>query len=82
MQEDVEEERLSVMMQATKDKKELDSMVEGFEIGNLKRLMGPEANAYAAGLEEMYEKMLTKISSLARQVEKSSARVLELVSFF
>lgn len=81
MQEDMEEQRLSVMMQATKEKKELDLMVEGFEIGNLRRLMGLEATAYMAGLEEMYEKMLAKINSLARQVEKSSSRVLELVSF-
>ncbi|KAK4744256.1 hypothetical protein SAY87_010568 [Trapa incisa] len=77
MQDDMEVETLSVLAPATNDK-ELDLIVEDFQISDLGRLMGTEAAAYTAGLEEMYEKMLGKINTLTRQVEKSSARVIEL----
>ncbi|CAL0324673.1 unnamed protein product [Lupinus luteus] len=76
MKED--EERLSRMKQAAKDKKELDDYAVGFEIGKLSKLMGSEAMSYTAGLEDLYEKMLVKIQNLTRSVENSSAKVLEL----
>ncbi|GMY25602.1 TPRXL [Fagus crenata] len=68
-----EEERLSV----TKDQTQLDACAEGFEVGRLSKLMGNEAANYSAGLEDLYEKMLAKIETLARQVEQSSAMVFE-----
>lgn len=82
MNEDEAEEKLNVMKQVSMDQKELDAMVEGFQIGDLRRLMGPKASSCTVGLEELYGKMLAKINSLARSVEKSSAKVLELVSFY
>lgn len=73
-------EHLSEMRQAAKHQNEIDVIAEGFPVAKLGRLMGPEASNYTAGLEELYEKMLTKIDSLARLVEASSARVHEMVS--
>ncbi|XP_048127513.1 uncharacterized protein LOC115749273 [Rhodamnia argentea] len=71
-------EHLSEMRQAAKYQNDIDLVAEGFPIAKLGRLMGPEASSYTAGLEEMYEKMLTKIDSLARLVENSSAQVLQM----
>lgn len=71
-----EEERLSL----TKDQTQLDACAEGFEVGRLSKLMGNEAANYSAGLEDLYEKMLAKIETLARQVEQSSAMVFEQVT--
>ncbi|WJZ92876.1 hypothetical protein VitviT2T_011850 [Vitis vinifera] len=57
--------------------RELDTCAEGVQIGSLRRLMGSEATNYTAGLEDLYEKMLAKLDSLARLVEKTSAKVHE-----
>lgn len=59
--------------------RELDTCAEGVQIGSLRRLMGSEATNYTAGLEDLYEKMLAKLDSLARLVEKTSAKVHEQV---
>ncbi|XP_022765852.1 uncharacterized protein LOC111310671 [Durio zibethinus] len=77
MNEDRNEENLIGMKQTAKDQSELDMCAEGMQIGRLNRLIGPEAVNYTAGLEDLYEKMLSKIKSLARLVEASSAKVLE-----
>ncbi|KAF8027123.1 hypothetical protein BT93_E0138 [Corymbia citriodora subsp. variegata] len=78
MQEDSKEERLSEMRQAAKYQNEIDLIAEGFPVAKLSRLVGSEASNYTAGLEEMYEKMLTKVDSLARLVEAGSAQVVEM----
>ncbi|XWS67300.1 hypothetical protein CRYUN_Cryun05aG0275600 [Craigia yunnanensis] len=80
MNEDRNEENLIGMKQTAKDQSELDMCAQGMQIGRLSRLIGPEAVNYTAGLEDLYEKMLSKIESLARLVEASSAKVLEQVS--
>ncbi|KAF2288465.1 hypothetical protein GH714_007680 [Hevea brasiliensis] len=77
MNEDRHEENLNEIKQVSKDQRELDICAEDFQVSNLSRLMGSEASNHTAGLENLYEKMLAKIDSLARQVEKSSADVLE-----
>ncbi|KAK9290273.1 hypothetical protein L1049_008440 [Liquidambar formosana] len=77
MAEDKDEGSLNYTSRVAKDQRELDMCAEGFEIGSLSRLMGSEAANYTAGLEDLYEKMLAKLESLARLVEKSSAKVLE-----
>ncbi|KAF7845265.1 FAM175 family [Senna tora] len=77
MNEDKDEGSLNQMKQVLKEQKELDICAEGFQVGSLSRLMGSEATNYTAGLENLYEKMLLKVENLARQVERSSAQVLE-----
>ncbi|XWS55475.1 hypothetical protein CRYUN_Cryun09bG0003400 [Craigia yunnanensis] len=77
MNEDRNEENLIGMKQTEKDQSELDMCAKGMQIGRLSRLVGPEAVNYTAGLEDLYERMLSKIESLARLVEASSAKVLE-----
>ncbi|XP_065854362.1 uncharacterized protein [Euphorbia lathyris] len=77
MNEDRDEESLSGMKQVSNDQSDLDMCAEGFLVSNLSRLMGPEASNYSSGMETLYEKMLAKIDSLAKQVEKSNAKVLE-----
>ncbi|KAJ4842850.1 hypothetical protein Tsubulata_041422 [Turnera subulata] len=67
----VEEDR------SAEEQKQLDLCAEGFDVGDLKRLMGVEATGYTRGLEDLYEKMLVKIDGLARQVESSNAQVIE-----
>ena len=62
------------------DQRQLDTCAEGVLIGSLSRLMGSEATNYTAGLEDLYEKMLSKLDSLARLVEKTSAKVHEQVN--
>jgi len=42
--------------------------------------MGSETLNSTMSLEDLYEKMLGKLDNLARQVEKSNAKVLEMVS--
>lgn len=79
MNEDRDEGSLSAKKEAAKDQKEVDALAEGFRVGDLKRLVGAEAASYTGAIEEMYERMLAKVESLASEVEKSSARVLELV---
>uniref|UniRef100_A0A5B7B790 Putative BRCA1-A complex subunit Abraxas n=1 Tax=Davidia involucrata TaxID=16924 RepID=A0A5B7B790_DAVIN len=71
-------ESLKSMRRISKDQKKLDMCAEGFEVGRLSRLMGSDAANYTQELEELYNKMLVKLDGLARLVEKSSARVLEL----
>ncbi|TYH03172.1 hypothetical protein ES288_A09G200100v1 [Gossypium darwinii] len=71
------EENLIGMKRIAKDQSELDMCAEGMQIGRLNQLIGPEAVNYTAGLEDLYEKMLCKIESLARLVEASSAKVVE-----
>ncbi|ESQ49195.1 hypothetical protein EUTSA_v10021171mg [Eutrema salsugineum] len=78
MNVDHDEGSLSAIKQAVKDQKEIDALADGLQVGNLKRLVGAEAANYTGGIEEMYERMLAKVESLALEVEKSSARVLEL----
>ncbi|EEF35703.1 BRCA1-A complex subunit Abraxas 1 [Ricinus communis] len=70
------EDSLSERKQINKDQKELNMCAEDFEVKNLSRLIGPEASSYTLGLENLYEKMLVKIESLARQVEISDTKVL------
>ncbi|XP_027336334.1 uncharacterized protein LOC113850145 [Abrus precatorius] len=77
MVDDSGDVRLSRMKQASKDQRELDGCVEGFEVGRLSRMMGYEARNYTEGLEDLYQKMLVKIGNLTSLVEKSSAKVLE-----
>lgn len=78
MREDEKErESLSEMKRISKDQKDLDSYAEGYQLGNLSRLMGSDAVNYMSGVEELYEKMLAKLESLARLVESSSAKVLQ-----
>lgn len=79
MSVDHDEVSLSAKKQAVKDQKEIDELADELHVGNLKRLVGAEAANYTGGIEEMYEKMLAKIESLASDVEKSSARVFEQV---
>lgn len=81
MNEDKDERGLNQMKQMSKDQRELDMCAEGLEVGSLSRLMGSEATNYTAGLENLYETMLVKIENLARQVERSSAKILDQVSF-
>lgn len=69
---------LKDMKRVAKDQKDLEAYVEGYELGGLSRLMGGDAVSYMSGVEELYEKMLAKLHSLASQVESSSARVLEM----
>ncbi|CAE5966575.1 unnamed protein product [Arabidopsis arenosa] len=77
MSVDCDESSLSAKKQSAKDQKEIDALAEGLQVGDLKRLVGAEAANYTGGIEEMYERMLAKIESLASDVEKSSARVFE-----
>ncbi|XP_028764115.1 uncharacterized protein LOC114722546 isoform X2 [Neltuma alba] len=77
MSEDRDERILNQMKKFSKDQRELDMGADGFDVGSLNRLVGSEAASYTSGLEDLYEKMLVKIENLARQVERSSARVLE-----
>lgn len=74
------EESLTAQREKVSNQKQLDSFAEGFRVDTLSRLMGPEASGYAGAVEDLYEKMLVKVESLARMVEASSARVSELVS--
>ena len=82
MNEDKDEGNLNRMNQVSKDQKELNMCAEGFDVGSLARLIGSETTTYTAGLEDLYDKMIVKIENLARQVEKSSAKVFEQVSLF
>lgn len=82
MSEDRNDERLSQRKQVSKIQKELDMCAEGLEVKDLTRLMGSQAVNYTNGMEDVYEKMLAKIENLAGLVEKSSAKVLEQVSYF
>lgn len=81
MNEDQDERNLNQMKRLSKDQRELDTCADGFDVGRLNRLVGSDATNYTSGLEDLYEKMLVKIENLARQVEGSSAKVLEQVSF-
>lgn len=72
---------LKEMKRLAKDQKDLDLYAKGYEIGSLSRLMGSDTVNCMTGVEELYEKMLAKLDSLARQVETSSAKVLEMVGF-
>lgn len=55
----------------------LASSAEGFTVDQLAGLVGPGAAEYTSNVENLYMKMLLKLEGLARQVEKSSADVLE-----
>ncbi|KAM3325727.1 hypothetical protein P3S67_000852 [Capsicum chacoense] len=77
MAEDEKAETLVGIKRGLKDQKELDMCAEGFEIGRLNKLMGSDASNYTAELEHLYDRMLVKLDSLARLVEKSSSKVLE-----
>lgn len=79
MSEDRHEDSLSGMKQAIKDQREIDACAEGFQVAKLNRLLGSDAANYTGGVEDLYEKMLTKIESVARLVEESSAKVFEQV---
>ncbi|KAL0744126.1 hypothetical protein Bca4012_085639 [Brassica carinata] len=78
MSEDRDEGSLSAKKEAVKDQREVDALADGFRVGSLRRLVGGEAASFTGGIEEMYERMLAKVESLASEVEKSSAKVLEL----
>lgn len=80
MVEDEKDERLGKMKQVKKDQTQLDMSTEELQVGSLSRLMGTEAMSYTAGLDDWYAKMLAKIETLTRLVEKSSAKVSEQVS--
>ncbi|XP_057524746.1 uncharacterized protein LOC130804351 [Amaranthus tricolor] len=73
-----EEMNSKEMKRLAKDQKDLDLYAKGYEIGSLSRLMGSDIVNSMTGVEELYEKMLAKLDSLARQVETSSAKVLEM----
>lgn len=73
----MDEDKTGESLKHLKDQKELDMLAEGFEVGSLSLSMGSEAANYTSGLEVLYEKMLVKLDSLARLVEKSSAKVTE-----
>ena len=73
-------EDLNRMERVSKDQKELDMVAEGFCVGDLGKLMGSETVNSTTSLEDLYDKMLSKLDNLARQVEKSNAKVLEMVS--
>ncbi|MBA0608160.1 hypothetical protein Godav_020403 [Gossypium davidsonii] len=77
MNEDRNEENVTGTKETEKDQALLDTCAEGMQVGRLSLLIGPGATNYTAGLEDLYEKMLSKIESLARLVETSSAKVLE-----
>ncbi|KAJ8551022.1 hypothetical protein K7X08_000392 [Anisodus acutangulus] len=77
MVEDEKMESLVGIKRGLKDQKELDLCTEGFEIGRLGKLMGSDAWNYTGELDHLYDTMLVKLDSLARLVEKSSAKVLE-----
>ncbi|RDY08057.1 hypothetical protein CR513_07752, partial [Mucuna pruriens] len=79
MIDDADEERLGRMKQAAKDQRELDGCAEGFDVGRLSRMMGSEARSYTEGVEELYQKMLVKVETLTSLVEKSSAKLWNLV---
>ncbi|CAH8387681.1 unnamed protein product [Eruca vesicaria subsp. sativa] len=51
----------NVKKQEVKDQKEADALADGFQVGNLMRLVGVEAVNYAGGIEEMYERMFGKL---------------------
>lgn len=81
MKEDKKEREsanLKEMKRVAKDQKDLEAYAVGYELGSLSRLMGSDAVSYMGGVEELYEKMLAKLDSLARQVEGSSSKVLEM----
>ncbi|KAJ8898969.1 hypothetical protein K2173_008470 [Erythroxylum novogranatense] len=77
MNEDTKVETLDEKKQNSRDQSELDMCAEGFGIGNLRRLIGADASNTTTTLEDLYERMLTKIDTLAREVEISSSKVLE-----
>ncbi|XP_072974833.1 uncharacterized protein [Typha angustifolia] len=63
--------------EVAREKKVLDKFVEGFEIERLEQMVGAGAGKCIPELEDLYGRMLLKLESLARLVEKSSARVLQ-----
>ncbi|CAH9105298.1 unnamed protein product [Cuscuta epithymum] len=77
MVEDEKTENPDGIQQGVKDQKELDMCAEGFEAARFSNLLGSNAANYTAEVEQLYGKMLAKLDSLSRLVEKSSARVLE-----
>lgn len=77
MVEDRDEESLNDLKRIAKAQQELDMCAVGCEIGNLSRLMGPQAANYTSGLDDLYKKMLAKLEGLAQLVDKSSAKVIE-----
>nr|GMD40037.1 BRCA1-A complex subunit Abraxas like [Ipomoea batatas] len=77
MVEDENTENSAGIQRGLKDQKELDVCAQGFEVARFSKLMGSNAANYTAEVEELYDKMLAKLDSLARLVEKSSAKVLE-----
>lgn len=81
MVEDKKDESLGLMKEDTMDQAQLDMCAEGLQVGNLRRLLGTEAVSYRVGLEDLYGKMLAKIETLARLVEKSSEKALEQVRY-
>lgn len=79
MAEDEKRETLGALKKGHKDQKELNAFAEGFDVGRLNRLLGPEAATYTAELEDLYHKMLAKLDLLTKLVESSSAKVVEQV---
>lgn len=77
MVEDENTENSAGIQRGLKDQKELDVCAQGFEVARFSKLMGSNAANYTGEVEELYDKMLAKLDSLARLVEKSSAKVLE-----
>lgn len=59
------------------EQRRMDLCAEGFDVGRLSRLVGPEAVKYTGEVEDLYKQMLAKLEGLARVVEKGSARVSE-----
>lgn len=75
----VEDDSDATRVSKAQAQRELDACAEGVQIGSINRLMGSEATNYTAELEDLYEKMLANLDSLARLVEKTSAKVHEQV---
>jgi len=59
------------------EQRRMDLCAEGFDVGRLSLLVGPEAVKYTGEVEDLYKQMLAKLEGLARVVEKGSARVSE-----
>ncbi|KAG9455224.1 hypothetical protein H6P81_008128 [Aristolochia fimbriata] len=75
--EEETKESLDRLRTVSNEQRVLDSCAEGYDVGRLRRMVGPEATNYASQVEDLYCKMLAKLEGLARVVEKSSAQVLE-----
>ncbi|XP_042406818.1 uncharacterized protein LOC121996776 [Zingiber officinale] len=73
----LEGESLNQLRQLAREQQQLDDSTGGFEVDRLGRLVGSVATEYTSELEDLYEKMMLKLESLAKVVDESSAKILE-----